>query len=178
MNVVQICTMIVNGVQLVLVNQIHVVYVNVMVMLNDVDLILFDMLKQITHRVVFVKIVNIIQLDHDVNFVKIFSTKIILCLLLIHKFVNVSQIELKSEKPKRQIELFQLAIVILMEREIKAVVFNMMMHVWVFMLVNVFVKNLLKDNVVINVKLATIISIITIHKDVKVDFRFSEMNFR
>jgi hypothetical protein len=36
------------------------------------------------------------------------------------------------------------------------------------MLVNVFVRNLLKDNDVINVKLAIIILIIIIHKDVKV----------
>ncbi len=70
--------MIVHGVQLVLDNQILVFYVNVMVMLNDVVLIQFDMHKQIILQVVFVKIVNIIQLVRDVNFVKIFFTKIIL----------------------------------------------------------------------------------------------------
>jgi hypothetical protein len=55
-----------------------------------------------------------------------------------------------------------------MEQEIRVVVFNMMIFVWNFMLVNVYVKNLLKDNGVINVKLDIIILIIIIHKDVKV----------
>jgi len=55
-----------------------------------------------------------------------------------------------------------------MEQEIRVVVFNMMILVWNFMLVNVYVKNLSKDNVVINVKPDFIILITIIHKDVKV----------
>jgi len=89
-NVVRIYTMIVHGFQLVLANQILAVYVNVMVMLNDVVLILFDMHKQIIHQVVFVKSVNIIQLVRNVNFVRIFFIKIIPYQLQIQMFVNVS----------------------------------------------------------------------------------------
>lgn len=55
-----------------------------------------------------------------------------------------------------------------MEREIRVVVFNMMILIWNYMLDNVYARNSSKDNVVINVKLAIIILIIIILKDVKV----------
>ncbi len=92
--------MIVHGFQLVLANQILAVYVNVMVMLNDVVLILFDMHKQIIHQVVFVKNVNIIQLVRDVNFVRIFFIKIIPYRLQIRMFVNVSYTMKKTIESK------------------------------------------------------------------------------
>ena len=78
MNVVLISTMIDHGVQLVLANRIRAVYVNVTAMQNVVASMLFDMLKRIIHLAVFVKIVNIIPLDHVVNSVKISFTKITL----------------------------------------------------------------------------------------------------
>ena len=82
--------MIDHGIQLVLDNRILVNFVNVMVMLNDAVLIQFDMHKQIIRRAAFVKIVNTIQWVQDVNFVKIFSIRTVLCQLQIHMFVNVS----------------------------------------------------------------------------------------
>ena len=55
-----------------------------------------------------------------------------------------------------------------MERETRVVVFNMMILICNYMLVNVYAKSLLKDNDVINVKLVITILITIIHRDVKV----------